>query len=132
MELLRFLYVHNQNNQKYSLKRNEKAGNVPINTIDSMKPLKIERNIKDGGDYSEYASDVLEEFLSDLVKRDGMVRYVTDSEREELDLEDYVQFLYTRKGERIAKEMIRRLTAVGEAHFPDDFITISSSLYFSE
>ena len=63
-----------------------------------MKPLKLERNIKDGGDYSEYASDVLEEFLSDLIKCDGIVRQVTDSEREELDLEDYA-FSFTHAKE---------------------------------
>ena len=97
-----------------------------------MKPLKLERNIKDGGDYSLYASDVLEEFLIDLGKREGMLRYLNDCEREELYLEDYVHFVYTYKGERLAKEMIRRLTAVGEAHFPDDFIDVSSSLYFCE
>ena len=97
-----------------------------------MKPLKQERNIKDGGDYSEYASDVLDEFLSDLIKCDGMIKPITESMREDFDISENADFVYTYKGERIAEEMIRRLTAVGEAHFPDDFITVSSSLYFSE
>ena len=83
--------------------------------------------IEDVGDFNEVASDMFTKFLSEgFTEERGLIRPVTEDD----DLEDeYIPFIYTYKGIKLADRMIDRLYKVGQKYFEPFDIDIKSHLY---
>ena len=86
--------------------------------------IKPERDIETAEDFSEQASEMFDNFLSDFTPR-GLTRPVT----EEDCIGEEADFLYNKKGQALIDRYLRRMIAVGEKHFPDEDIWIESPLY---
>lgn len=91
---------------------------TPFNTRNKMP-------IESFQDFEEVASEIYGSFLEGMSQEKGHLRPV-----EEGDVADESwTFIYTDKGMMLAERMKKRLLKVGEAHFPDEDITIEHSLY---
>lgn len=88
-------------------------------------PIKPSRHIDNADDYMDYATQLLETFLESFTIEDGLIRDVTEDDAVPAD-ECY--FMYTEKGCRLAEKMRDKLIEVGEAHFPNDDIEITTSM----
>jgi len=100
-------------------------------TIDEIKevetPFKAEKAIYNGESYSEYCSDLLDNWLESACKDPRYVRPVR--EYDECHGEDNVSFVYTNAGTRLVERALTRLNAVGYHHYDCLDTEISSSLY---
>jgi len=91
-----------------------------------MKPFNKDKGIENDYDYSCIASELFECFLEQLIRDLSMTREINEDD----DLvPDRCAFVYTQKAVRVIENYRNRLYRIGEAHFPDGDINISSYLY---
>ena len=94
-----------------------------------LKPFNPKKGINDVDDYTDYANEMFEAYLETFTKEDGLIRDLQEGDiLSDGEYED-TEFVYTRKGDRLAEKMQRKLYEIGEAHFPDKFIEIKTNLY---
>lgn len=93
-----------------------------------MKPFNKYKQIETADDYQEYAIFMFEEFLETFTRENGLIRDV----REDDNVSESTVFLYTTRGNKLADRMKTRLERVGEEHFPEDDIEISTYLYIED
>lgn len=79
--------------------------------------------INDGHDYSNVCSDMIIEYTETFTKENGLIRDITDHDREELDT-DLVSFIYTDRGMDLIDRYHKRMVNLGEKHFCESEIDI--------
>lgn len=95
------------------------------NEKEAIRPLNAKWDIKDVDDYIAVATDLFENFLLTFTKENGLIRDITEDDI--VDADECV-YLYTDKGNRLAKKMRDMLVRIGDAHFCED-IEIGTYLY---
>lgn len=74
--------------------------------------------INEPSDWNLVASDVIDNFLEDFSKREGLTR---PAEYEDtIDFDGCVTFIYTEKGMKLYNRMVERLNKLGNSIFPDE------------
>lgn len=82
---------------------------------------------EDDADYSEYASDLVDEYCEILMKEEGMTRPI--DEGDPVDVTEPYQFMWTRKAQKKIEAQINHYYALGIEHWPDGDIEINPSAY---
>jgi len=92
-----------------------------------MKEFRTNRGlpIENAEDFGWVASEIFERFLQGFSQENGLLRPIAEDDV----ADESWDFVYTDRGARLAERMRKRLSKIGEAHFPDEDIYIESSLY---
>ena len=83
------------------------------------------KKIENSEDYLIYAIEIFESFLQTFSFQNRLLRNVEEGDF----VDDGISFIYTSKGERLAEKMQRLLIKLGEKHFPNEEMDISSHYY---
>lgn len=83
----------------------------------------IKEYVKDDEEYSEYASEIMDEYCDELAKEEGMTRPTTED-----DPEEYSE-MWTTKASRLIEREIQHYYVIGIKHWPDGDIEIKPMQY---
>jgi len=89
--------------------------------------FKPNKEIHDVDDYNDYASTIFHEFLERMSGDSRFVRKATEEDCAEYG--DYITYIYTTRGSRLAERFLDRLERLGAKYFGDDEVYIESYLY---
>lgn len=80
--------------------------------------------IKEPSDWELVASDVIDTFLEDFTKREGLTREPDDDD-DLYDFDGNVGFIYTQKGMKLYYRMVDKLSKLGCKIFPNEIFSYS-------
>lgn len=91
-----------------------------------MKRQRIE--IKTASDYELICCDMLDEFIQSMLDNNqGYTRNPNEDDFDDFGHCD-ISYMFTQKGMNLIDRYIKRMKRLGEKHFPDSHISISSGL----
>lgn len=91
----------------------------------NMKAFNPNENINDVGEFEDVANEMWEAYLQTFTEERGLIRPATEDDWVDEDN----KYVYTRKGDRLATKMRDKLIEIGQAHFPDEEIELSTYMY---
>ena len=101
--------------------KNSETNNIQSHSRNTMLAVVVigKKSFKNADEFKDYCDDAMHDFLDNIQEFNG---YTYPADGDSLfEYEEGITFYYTKKGSELVHRWIKRMKAIFDKYFPDDY-----------